>query len=354
MARESRTTGEVSTLPWLPVDINYPRGAARDVNAAIEELHDWFPDHEPALLSQTSAAWCFRLSWASDAATFVDPEVAKCAAGLFGLTLQELGGYHKVHKWGGRPVLFSMVHAWALLAPSLAMERRQEIGPVQCIVHVDDHTDLGELPMLPGGTAGTLKDLLSDASLVIPDPRSVVAAIHRGVVSKGNFLTAFLLAYPEARLFHVKRDVKESSFHLVQNYRCRRLGGRGLPRTKLCPRTAKSGNGRFVQRATLPTAIEPAGQGVWLDIDLDFFWNRYNGDSDRLLALPMPGECDRVMLGVDDFLTNLSRVSWLTDIATVSISVSPGFFPTDYWKAVIPAVRNGVQSLLEAHPLAAK
>jgi hypothetical protein len=90
------------------------------------------------------------------------------------------------------------------------------------------------------------------------------------------------------------------------------------------------------------------------NIDLDYFWNRYDADSDKLGMRAAPGEHEEVMERVERFLAELSRAPWIPEIEAVSIAVSPGFFPTDHWSTVIPALRGGIRSLLEAHPVGAR
>lgn len=298
------------------VQIVYPRSAAPDANAAMDELFELFPDHEPVLLAETGDEWRFRLGWTAEPQTFVDPGVAVTASALYGLSLPEIGGYREVHRWGGRDVVFSMVHAWALLAASLAVSRRQG-RPLRWIVHVDDHTDMGELALQAARSKGTFEDAIFGVDLALADPDSVVAAVRRGIISKGNFLTAYLLGYPGTRVTHVGEEVVEAAFELVHEESSGTLGGRPLPRTRLRREPAEGGDGVFRQSRMLPDAVPPAGEGVWLDIDLDYFWNRYDGDSDRLGERPVPGEREEVMQRLDRFLAELSRAPWLSEIEAV-------------------------------------
>jgi hypothetical protein len=332
------------------VEIAYPRSAAPTANAAMDELFERFPDHEPELLVETDDEWRFRLGWTSDPLTFVDPGVAKAAASLYGLALPEIGGYREVHRWAGRDVVFSMVHAWAMLAAALAVSRRGG-RPLRWVVHVDDHTDMGELALQPTGTEGVLTDVVFGRGLVLADPDSVVSAVRRGVISKGNFLTAYLLGHSGARVTHVGLGLEDGTFELVHAEEPGTLGGRSLPRGRLLRERSAIGAGRFRRSGELPVEVPAPGEGVWLDIDLDYFWNRYDGDSDKLGRQAEPGERDEVMRRVERFLAELSRAPWITAIEAVSIAVSPGFFPADHWATVIPALRDGVREILEAHPL---
>lgn len=331
----------------LVVEILFPKAAAPDENAAMGALIEAFPDHEPTHVSEAEDRWVFALRWASGPHESVDPGVPAAAETLYGLGPQEIGGYREVHG-GGRDFVFSMIHAWALLAPSLAIQRRGG-APLPWVVHVDDHTDMMPPMVEPLARPGMLRDQIFGEEIDIADPASVVAAIRRGVVSKGNFLTAYLLAYPGCRTVYVGRNLPEQDHVLSRRESAIQVGGRSVRRTDLA-RGPVSGTGAWDLResSALPHDLPMEQQdGVWLDLDLDYFCNRYNGDSDRHADAAAPDERAEVMGRVERFLTELAGVRWLSNIQAVSIAVSPGFFPADHWADVISAVREGIRRLVE-------
>jgi hypothetical protein len=328
--------------------ITFPRAAAPTANDAMDELFDAFPDHEPLLLGECDDEWRFGLRWKSYPPTFVDPSVHEAAAALFEMSSLELGAYHEVHRWGGRDVVISMVHAWALLAPAFAMQRRVR-EPLRWVVHVDDHTDLMAPMVRPSAKRGFLGDGVFGGEINLADPESVVAAVRRGIVNKGNFLSAYLLAHSECRTVHLGANLSEIEFPLVPDEEVFVLGGTDFSRTGflLVPREIST-SGRFRQTPMFPHQLPMStNDGLWLDVDLDYFCNRYNGDSDRRSWVARPNEHAEVMKGVDGFLTDLSAAAWVSQIEAVSIAVSPGFFPSDHWGGVIPAIREGIQGILE-------
>jgi hypothetical protein len=335
--------GEASPV----VRIAFPRAAAPDANAAMDQLFAAFPDHQPILLSESDDQWVFELRWTSDPATFVDPGVTDAATSLYGLALAEIGGYCEVHRWGGRDVVISMVHAWALLAPAMAIKRRRG-KPLSWVVHVDDHTDLMAPMVEPLAPPGLLRDHIFGVDINVGEPDSVVAAVRRGLVSKGNFLTAYLLAYPGCRAVHVGAKLGEKEFPLSPEKEVFELGGKEFTRTGfLLTHLVEPATGAFRQTRSLPSELPMQdNDGVWLDIDLDYFCNRYDGDSDRRSKVAVPNEQNEVMRRVESFLAELSVVNWLPRIEAVSIAVSPGFFPSDHWAGVIPAVRDGIRRIL--------
>lgn len=329
------------------VGVVFPRSAAVDANGAMDRLFDVFPDHQPTLVRESEAEWRFELRWASDPAAFVDPGVASAAADLCGLQLPGIGGYHRVGTWGGRAVVFSLVHGWALLAPALAMQRDRRAAPAW-VVHVDDHTDLGPLAALRGSREGTLRDPIFGVDIDLSDPASVTAAIERGIVSKGNFLTAYLLAHPGTQVIHVGAAVTERSFATDACDSPVDLGGPPVRGSSIpLVRDPAPDAPAFRKTRALPTEL-PVGthEGVWLDIDLDYFCNRFDGDSDRRANLARPGEREDVMLSVREFLAALSTARWVSQVTAISVAVSPGFFPAEYWADVTAALDAGIKRAL--------
>lgn len=330
------------------VEVVFPRFAAEDANAAMDQLFRVLPDHEPILTSTSAEAWTFDLRWTSDPA-FVDPGVLDTAARMYGLGLEEIGGHHEVMRWEGRDVVFSLVHGWALLAAALAVVRRSG-APLSWIVHVDDHTDMGAVVASPAGRVGFVQDQIFDTEIHIGDPDSVIDAVKRGTVSKGNFLTAYLLAYPGTEVVQVGARVREGSYALVPRMEPMNVGSRVLPGSTIPLEGASaSGAPAFLKTRRLPAVLPGGGSGgVWLDIDLDFFCNRYDGDSDRRGWTAALDEEQRVMERVHGFLAELAKVDWLAEVEAVSVAVSPGFFPSDHWSNVIGTLKDGIQKVLGA------
>lgn len=332
-----------------PISIVFPRADVSDVSVAMEQLFEAFPDHEPILSAEFDDYWVFRLVWVSNPHIFVDPGVSNTAAVLYGLSRSGIGSYRELHRWGKRDVVISMVHSWALLAPARVIARRGG-NPLSWVVHFDDHTDLMAPLVEPLPQSGSLRDQIFEEDIDLGIPAAVVAAINRGIVSKGNFLTAYLLAYPGCRAVHVGHNLVEQDFRLSRQTEIVTLGGRRFERHGfvLDPLSAHE-PWTFRQTRSLPTDL-PIGEqeGIWLDIDLDYFWNRYNGDSDRRCEIALPGEQDEVLRRVNDFLAKFNDVNWLARIEAVSIAVSPGFFPAEYWAMVIAAVCDGIRKRLES------
>jgi hypothetical protein len=88
---------------------------------------------------------------------------------------------------------------------------------------------------------------------------------------------------------------------------------------------------------------------VWLDVDLDVFCNRYDGDSDRATFEGNHAEQAFMQQRIETFLDQLASATWIDKIEAVSVAISPGFFPAQYWEYAIPAVCNGIERIICQH-----
>lgn len=331
----------------LPTEIIFPRQAARDLQGAMDQLLERFPDHEPRLVQEHIDSWLFGLVWRSDQET-IDPSVVRVAEELYGLKAGEIGGFCRAYNWRGRSVVFSLVHAWALIAPAAIHQGAAET-PINWVIHVDDHTDLMELIVRPSGKAGALVDQISDAMIYLNNEESITSAIWRGALHKGNFLTAFVAGNPDCKVVHVKRFAPASDFALLEYSPTIEVAGRGVRGYGLRRNTSRGGETAvWFQRRSLPRELPLAsGGGVWLDIDMDFFCNRWNGDSDRRGVSTPNAEAARIDKRIGRLLRDLSRATWLPDVLAVSVAVSPGFFPSEYWRTAVASLENGLKSIFE-------
>src|SRR5262249_20668974 len=85
---------------------------------------------------------------------------------------------------------------------------------------------------------------------------------------------------------------------------------------------------------------------VWLDIDLDAFCNRFDGDSSRRDIAPTETEAQEVTTRIDEFLGRLRAATWKEQVRAVSVAASPGFFPSEYWNTAVPQWLDGFRKIV--------
>lgn len=297
-------------------------------------VQDVFPDLTPCWVRDDEERSIFDLRWPDDPRHFVEPAAADEARRLFGVDVGGIGSFRRVELIGNTTMVQSLVHGWALLAPALAGG-----GPVRTIVHVDDHTDLMSVLIRQGQADGTFVDAIDGTVVSVNDPDTVIGAIERGAINKANFMTAYLLAHSETRVIYVHPDEPVADFSLVAE--TEDLPALGTLRSSLvrepCDDSRAWSDARWLRRRELPVRLPDAG-AVWLDIDLDYFCNRFDGDSDRLQNESSEEEHAELERRLTLFRNGLARAEWIRDIVAVSIAVSPGFLPAAHWETALGAV----------------
>jgi hypothetical protein len=316
-----------------------------DVTTAMDSLFGLFEDHYPYVSAETEEAWLLGLNWPVDPLWYVDPKVREQARRVFDLSLEELPALCEVRKRRGVPFVFSMFHSRALLAVAAAFET-SGTGVFSHIVHVDDHNDL--MPCLAVPEKGILRDTAFGVMIDIDDFQSVRDSIDRGIVNKGNFLTAYLLAKPAGEMVYVNRNLPQSAWWLVPQPQSVVLGDHSVVRTSLAfSEEPVVGTWRLEEVACLPQTLELTESDViWLDIDMDGFNDRYDGDSDRRNRAGTDQEKRELEDRIETFLSDLSVTNWKSRIGAVSVAASPAFFPSEYWDWAIPKICSGLEQLI--------
>jgi hypothetical protein len=187
----------------------------------------------------------------------------------------------------------------------------------------------------------------------LSDVYSVTSAIDRGVISKGSFLAAYILGTPPACAIHVLDQGLKLDYDIVVDSLNHTIGSLTFASSAPSLIPSKDSNRptgwRWQELPFLPLNLNNC-RSVWLDVDLDAFCNRYDGDSDRAALLGTESERAMLLQGMDAFLDRLSKASWRSQINAVSIAASPGFFPSEYWDEAIPKITDGLTNLLSAAP----
>lgn len=324
---------------------------ASELNSLMDKLFDLFPDHDVRFISADEMFQYFELAlWARE--IHIDNGAIEVAKTLFGLELEEIGYYHKLDYCGDITFITTMLHSRAILAPLHSMIS-MNLPPIRCIIHVDDHTDLMPL-LLKLDENNLFCDSFFGESVDFSSPISVLDAIERGIIHKGNFLTAYVASNIQGTIHHIRpateNALKTQQILEIQNWH-ENLKSESFPTiaTSFLPLLPPVNEAKWVyQESTqLPTVLSiPAHDFIWLDIDLDAFCNRYDGDSNNSELKGSEREQEIFQLRLLEFLQALKSSKWITQVKAVSVSVSPGFFPSEYWQYTLDLVNTKLRSLL--------
>jgi hypothetical protein len=250
-------------------------------------------------------------------------------------------------------IFVGLSDAWTLLSWS---EWLADVG--QCpdrvtIIHLDDHDDLMTPRLALDGDS--FVDLITEAPVILADPASVRNAIRSGAIGMGSFLAPFVHSAPFVDIRHLCDTgyAKRRAGHhlLVRNAQPDTLLRPAAARPAVSLLPASSGPGvdqlagcyRASDDAEFLFSDIPDGP-ILLHIDLDFFNNRFNGNSDWT---ENPHRHDPTAVAVRDrveqVVTSLAPVRH--QVVDVSIGISPAFCPAEFWQPVCDTLISELATL---------
>ncbi len=323
--------------------IFFPCNMADNRIEAMDDLFNVFPDHYPTFLMEADNKWLFRLDWPVDPNWYVDPNVFRKSKRIFNLSPAEIAPYYTVERTGNIPQVLTMFHSRALIAASLATqsENREHISH---IIHVDDHHDLMPTFFRRSDVDGRLYEPVFGQSISLSKPNSIISSINSGVIHKGNFLTIFLLMNESVEVVYVNDKNIDCRYGLSEEYTETTLAGQQYQLSTLSRQETASYNNQYLwQTSRIPRELQiPDNGGVWLDIDLDAFCNRFDGDSDNRSKVRSDVEERELVASIQNLYDSLTGCTWKSRIVALSIAISPSFFPSDYWW-MIPKICNKIR-----------
>ncbi|HVF88863.1 MAG TPA: hypothetical protein VNH22_02275, partial [Blastocatellia bacterium] len=293
------------------------------------------------------SGWRIRTAWSQNGAYYVDPRLS---AGLSDWsTYMPVGGIPLAVRQD-RGFMLALNDCWSLLSWSckLALWQKQGRLPSRInVVHLDSHTDLNS-PRLTYSDGAWL-DLLTGKPCDVLDPRSVASAIQSGAIGIGSFIAPLIAGNIPVDLFHLAptRHLR----HAPDSYGMRLELRKGDPLFASAERPHiridhNSSPSRYLTtddvNQMLPE-IDPR-YPTFLHIDMDYFNNRFDGRPDWEAVR------DRHDPALDDTLKNIDRFfeHWIgkgISVSDVSVGISPGFFPAEYWKESIEQTRAWIQRM---------
>lgn len=313
--------------------------------ARYDRLFDYFGSRLQSC-SFDEDGWLLALGWPDDPARYKDPNI------LMGLcwwspklTISEVP--FAVRQEVGFQLALN--DCWSLLAWSrwLADRAAQDVLPSELVLlHVDDHDDL--MSPLVVNQSQHWVDAITKKEFSLLKPGTVSSAIESGAVGIGSFIAPLLHQVSRVHIRHLcvtgystsRRgvygvDIGEDRDNLLAP---------GASRQSLKLTRASSGGavaGHSYQVASNPSdwlAALPDAP-VFLHIDLDFFNNRFNGDSNwRNRADRHDPPLTDILASVDAVFASLSGGGVLERVVDMTVAISPRFFPAEFWEPTVNAI----------------
>lgn len=315
----------------------------RDLVERHARLREYFCDKDAQALLGPDG-WALELHWSADPARYVDPRLAEGLAWWAGgVSYETMFSARRRH---GK-LMRCLYDSWTLASWSqwLANGGGKGVSPV--ILHVDDHRDFGS-PRLEVTESGWY-DLISGRPFVLSDPRSVEAAIESGAVGMGSFMTPFLHRVTGCEVRHLcqppKTTVSQTQVLQMETDLDDLLTSEG--RRPTVERHIADGFTQglyYLVTCDLDEWLdEVENRPLLLHIDMDYFNNRYDGDSDwasNKVTLDPP--LDTILQKIDALTTALTSRDLIRHLEDIVIAYSPGFFPAEFWADADARIATGL------------
>jgi hypothetical protein len=302
-----------------------------DFNKAYEIILEMFRDKIPVLISEDEHNWHFSLEQAIDPEWYVDSLLVGKVKEVFNLSLKDIANYYKIYQ---RKVctIITMYHSWALLSVPNIIKR-----DFTTIIHIDDHTDLmSGFFKKDEHNSNQLIDTIWGFTINLNESNDIMNAIDRGIIGMGNFLTAYLLATPAGRFYHIKsldsQNFEQKDYSLQLKEEQFILGEDKY--VQINPHLSEErneNNWTYTLTEAIPKLLDKGrDENVWLDIDLDYFSNRFNKDSDWMKNEYYDPTLEKIIVDMEKLLDLIKQSTWVNNVTALTIAFSPGFFPSEY------------------------
>jgi hypothetical protein len=313
--------------------------------ARYDRLFDYFGSRLQSC-SLHDDGWLLTLGWPKDAARYKDPNILKglswwspkMTIGEVPFAVRQEVGFQ-----------LALNDCWSLLAWSrwLAGRAAKDDLPTDLVLlHVDDHDDLMS-PLIVNQSQRWV-DAITKKEFSLLKPGTVSSAIESGAVGVGSFIAPLLHQVPRVHIRHLcvtgyitsrrgaySVDIGERLDDLLATGASRQ----SLKLTSASPERAVAGHSYHVASNPSDWLVALPNAPVLLHIDLDFFNNRFNGDSDWRNR---PDRHDPVLpdilASVDAVFASLSAERVLQKVVDMTVAISPRFFPAEFWGPTVNAI----------------
>lgn len=308
-------------------------------------LRDYFCDKD-ALAVEDGQEVRLDLVWPSGADRHVDP-VLDVGLSWWGRAVG-LGSMWSA-RWRDGRIMTSLFDTWTLLSWSEWLARAPAGKTADVVIlHVDDHRDLGSPRLLL--REESLIDAITGLEVRLAEPDSIRHAIESGAIGMGSFMTPFVHEIPHVPVRHLcqpPKMVADINARLVVNRAGDTLLHPGAERLAISfdSGTVDDG-GTYVGTNDVRTwTRDIEGRPALVHIDMDYFNNRYDGDSEwQLRELRLDPELPQMLSKVDELVDALAASK--ARIEDVAIAYSPGFFPAEHWQPLDERLRAGLARIL--------
>lgn len=235
---------------------------------------------------------------------------------------------------------FSFNDNWTLFSWSeWLLKRKNANQPVDnvVIVHIDDHTDCMSPLVFKNGNKYI--DPIINSDIKEDDPESIKNSILSGAISIGSFMPIFLHAFEQLELRHLNNTYrltgKESWASIDKGFVLDEVFSINGQRPVVKFNKNTNSLCRYFVTDDLDKLLKdiPKDAPVLLHIDMDYFNNRFDGDSDwEQHSYRHDPDSIAIQTKIEYVIKGILDVIPRSQIDDITIAVSPGFFPAEFWQ----------------------
>lgn len=248
----------------------------------------------------------------------------------------------------------SLNDSWTLLAWSQWLSKvyadEGQLPSEIIILHVDDHDDL----MSPRvwSEASKWHDAITRESVDLLKPESISHAIRSGAIGIGSFIVPLLHLIQKVEIRHLCATnysvIRQGYYSLIPTLAPDHLlnpdSKRLAVELQTCCEVTLRENIKSTYRVTadLDEWLKDlkANIPILLHIDMDYFNNRFNGDSDwETHASRHDPPYEEVVTLIDGMFAALYQSGVMNRICNIAVALSPAFFPVEFWESSIERIR---------------
>lgn len=331
-----------SLVPHLPIEDIYLRVAKDSLpvndKERTETLEEYFTEHLPTATDKDDH-WEVLLERPSSpyGSYMHDPDIRK---GLEwwrpGTRVRGIPSEKRLLEKG----LFALEDQWIPLSWSNYFQKSGSIPKELVLLHIDDHQDM-MAPRIGKRLDERFVDFITGDHFSLLKPETVEAAIVSGALGKGSILTPLIWQVSKIHVRHLTlRPAPYTTYTLKKALQQDIILGHPLQRISVqCENTERDSllsSSNYLATSNVDTWLShiPDNVDIFLHIDMDFFNNRFDGNSSwqetgrRVHDINLI-EQQRLL---KEIFVGLNKRALQTRIKDVSICLSPSFFPAEFWE----------------------
>jgi hypothetical protein len=316
----------------------------------------------PASASSAGETWSIHLCRPNNADFYVDPDLNRglewWSRHFSEISVPEIPlAFHRTRGWQ-----LSLNDSWTLYSWSRWLQDSHitsDTAGTVTVLHLDDHDDLMTPRVLIDAGNG-FRDLISGALIDLQQPETVAAGVTSGAIGIGSFMAPLLHRFPMVQVRHLcsteYTDARKGPHIVCPVDVADELLAPGSIRPGLRLDKLQDSRDKTRVRGSHPYMVTddlsawlnnlPAGP-VLLHIDMDYFNNRFNGDSDWVDEGPKyDPPLEQVLARIDRVFQSLEDAGVAERVNDFAAALSPGFFPADLWEPSIARIESHVKRLL--------